>query len=276
MVLALAAACGSTKRDGDGPVKRVVALTPSSTELVAAVGAADRLVGVDRYSVHPPRVKDLPKVGDFMHPNFEAIVALRPDLVVLSRVQGRLVSKLEKAGIRTLALDVHDIDDVRDGLRKVGEALDVDEQAEAAVRKLSSEVEAIRRRTAARTGTKPTVAIIIGRQVGTLRTMVAAGPGSFMDELIGYLGATNALASSPVRYPKISVEQIMRSKPDIILDAVRSHEAKRAKADWAALDKVPAVQHGRIYPITDQIFMAPGPRVGRALRMLARILYPDL
>jgi len=254
----------------------VVSLTPSTTEMVAAIGARDRLVGVDRYSVYPAQVKALPKVGDFVHPSFEAIVTLQPDLVILAAVQARLTSKLQRAGIRTLTLAVHTIEDVRAGLRKVGAALGRGDQAEAAIRKLGADMASIHAKIAKRGGPKPRVAIIIGRQVGTLRTMVAAGPGSFMDELIGQLGATNALASSPVRYPKISVEQIMRSKPDIILDAVRSNEAAAAKSDWAALNQVPAVKNGRVYPLTDQIFMAPGPRVGQALRMLAHVLYPDL
>src|SRR5690606_32243208 len=91
--------------------RRVVTLTPSSTELVAAIGAADRLVGVDRYSEYPPSVKDLPVVGDFLSPNVEVIVRLRPDLVVLDEVQARIAPALEAAGIDTIALPMHTIRD---------------------------------------------------------------------------------------------------------------------------------------------------------------------
>jgi len=274
-VIALTVSCGTKKRHA-GPVSRVVTLTPSATELVAVLGAADMLVGVDRYSVHPPRVKKLPKVGDFMHPSFEAIITLKPHLVVLDKVQNKLVPKLERAGIRTLVLKMHTIDDVHTGIRELGKAIGRQSKAAELTAKLAADTRAIGKRVALYKGGRPRVLMLLGREVGTLKTMVAAGPGSFMDELIKKLGATNAMSGSPLRYPKISVEQIMRSQPDVILDAVRQHQVAAAKADWAKLDRVPAVTNKRIYPLTDQIFMSPGPRVSEALTRLAKLLYPDL
>lgn len=264
--------CGG-KRTHRGEPTRVVTLTPSATELVVAVGGLDKLVGVDRYSIYPEEVKRLPRVGDFMHPSFEAIITLRPHLVILDEVQSNLVPKLERAGVRTLTLRMHTVDHVRQGLREVGAALHRTDQADKVVAELSRQVRAIREGVAARAQPRPKVLMIIGREVGALKTMVAAGPGSYLDELLSHLHATNALASSPVRYPKISAEQVMQSRPDVILDAVRPHQVETARADWARLARVPAVKNGRIYPLSDQLFMSPGPRVAEALRRLAALLY---
>lgn len=257
--------------DTHGPVRRVVTLTPSATELVAAVGAADLLVGVDRYSTHPPRARDLPKVGDFLHPSFEAIVALAPDLVIADDVQAEVASGLAAAGIRTLRLPMHTIDDVLGGLAEVGRAL----QREDAARAVQAEIERALRsaRGRARAADPPRVLGVVDREAGGLGNLVAAGPGSYLDELLAVVGATNALADYRVRYVKLSAEQILRARPEIILDLAPAASPATVRQDWNRLPELPAVQHGRVHALQDGIYLAPGPRIGQAIERLSAIVH---
>jgi iron complex transport system substrate-binding protein len=278
MALCLLAAAGCRERSAPapapadaratGPVRRVVALTPSATELVAAVGADELLVGVDRYSTYPPAVRDLPKVGDFLRPSFEAIVALAPDLVIADEVQAEVARGLAAAGIRTLTLSMHTIDDVRAGLAKVGRALD----REAAAAQAQAEIErALARARSRAPSQRPRVLGVVDREQGGLGNLVAAGPGSYLDELLAVVGAENALADYRVRYPKLSAEQILRAQPEIIIDLAPA----TGRDDWKQLPELPAVQHGRVHVLQESIYLAPGPRIGQAIERLSAIIHAD-
>lgn len=256
---------------GNAPVSRLITLTPSATELVAAVGAADRLVGVDSFSSHPPLVRDLPRVGDFLRPSFEAIVALAPDLVIADQVQAEVARGLEDAGIRTLLLSMHTLDDVRTGLSRVGRALDREAAARAAVAAMDRAVVQARARASGRG--RPRVLAVVDRQVGGLGNLVAAGPGSYIDELLSIAGADNALSGYRVRYPKLSAEQILRARPELILDLAPSADPETARRDWSRLPELPAVQRDRVHVLQDGVYLAPGPRVAQALERLSRLLH---
>jgi iron complex transport system substrate-binding protein len=252
-------------------VRRVVTLTPSATELVAAVGAADLLVGVDRYSTHPASVSALPRVGDFLHPSFEAIVALAPDLVIADEVQAEVARGLNAAGIRTLTLSMHTIADVRTGLAAVGRALDREAAAQAAQAEVERALADARSRAQSRE--PPRVLGVVDRELGGLGNLVAAGPGSYLDELLAVVGATNALADYRVRYPRLSAEQILRAQPEIILDLAPAAVPDSGRDDWNRLPELPAVQHGRVHVLQDGIYLAPGPRIGQAIERLSAIVH---
>jgi iron complex transport system substrate-binding protein len=251
---------------------RVVALTPSCTEIVAAVGGLDRLVGVDRYSDHPAEVRRLPVVGDFLSPSFETILRLRPDLVVLDQVQSKILAGLEAAGVRALAVPMHTLDDVRAAMTRVGAALGTSEATRRAVERFESSLAALRQQRPG--GTRPRVLLVVDRQLGGLGSLVAAGPGSYLDELLQLAGGDNALAGLGQRYAQISAETILRARPDVILDAVHTDEPGRARRDWAALGEVPAVAGDRVHILADRIYVSPGPRAAAAVRGIAERIRP--
>ncbi|MCB9559666.1 MAG: ABC transporter substrate-binding protein [Kofleriaceae bacterium] len=249
----------------------MITLTPTATELVAAVGAGATLVGVDDFSTYPPEVADLPRVGSFLSPNLEAILRLRPQLVIADDVHADLEASLRDAGIATLQCDMHGLDDVRRGLVAVGERLDRADAARAAVVRIDAAVDAAATR---RHGAPPRVLLVIDREVGGLGNMVAAGTGSWLDDLVALLGASNVLSASGVRYPKISPEEILRAAPDVIIDASYVADPARVAADWADVASVPAVAAGRVVVLHEPYFLAPSPRVDLALERLAAALYP--
>jgi iron complex transport system substrate-binding protein len=255
---------------------RVVTLTPSATEIVAAVAGPDVLVGVDRFSDYPPAVTALPRTGDFVNPTLEAILRLRPDLVVLDRVQSKVDEGLHAAGVTTLVLPMTTVDDVRAGIAAVGNALGRAAEAEAVLAALEGELAAVARAAARARADRPAVRalFIVDRELGGLGNMVAVGPGAYLDELLQLAGGANVLADSPVQFPRISVEEVLRRAPDVILDAVHTESTTQAASDWNVLAAVPAVQRRRVHILGDAMHTHPGPRLGHTVRIIADALYP--
>jgi iron complex transport system substrate-binding protein len=258
----------------DRPVRRVVTTTPSSTEIVAAAGGASRIVGIDRFSDYPPQVVGLPVVGDFMSPSVEAILQLRPDLVVLDKVQNRTAAALAQGGVHTLVLEMHTVEDVLQGLSSAGRALGTQREAGAARAALEREIAEARARGRARPRRVRTL-MIVDRELGALRGLVAAGPGSYLDQLLTMVGGENVLSGASTRYPNIAPETVIEARPDVILDAVHADDPAGAAREWKALTRVPAVASGRVHPLVETYYKSPGPRLALALRGLEALLWRD-
>lgn len=265
---------GSARQNEAGSaVRRVVTLTPSATEIVVAVGGADRLVAVDRYSDYPPEVvARLPRVGDFLTPNIEAIVALQPDLVVMDELQSKTVDALAAANIRSLVLPMHALADVRRAIGELGQALGTEPVARDLLAAIDRDIAEVSARARTRAAPRPRALLIVDRELGGLGNMVAAGPGTFLDELARTIGADNALAGATARYPKVSPEQVLEAQPTVIFDAVHTNNSARARRDWDGL-AVPAVTTGKVFVLSDRLFVSPGPRLGEALRRLEKLVY---
>jgi iron complex transport system substrate-binding protein len=266
IVVAVLLACG-TKREPPPPTTpRIVSLTPSATEIVAALGATSQLVGVDEYSKYPPGVDELPEVGSFLAPNLEVIVSLRPTLVIADDIHGQVEAALRDRGLATVECPMHALPDVKQALRTVGARLGRATQATAAIEAIDR---ALDEYAAKRPARHPRVLAIIDREAGGLGNLVAAGPGSWIDELIAVVGGDNVLAASGVRYPKISLEEVLAGDPEVILDL--SFAARKSIDRWNQVD-VTAVKTGRVKALADDYLVRPSPRVREALDALAAAL----
>ena len=257
-----ALACCARGGDAPGSGTRLVSLTPSATEVVAALGATASLVGVDDYSEFPAEVKALPKVGRFMQPNVEAIVRLHATLVIVDDIHATTAKGLNDTGIATIACPMHDIADVRSCLRAVGGRLGKTREAEGAIATIDAAIAAARAHPVAHLK----VLAVIDRAAGGLGNTVAAGPGSWIGELLEVVGADNVLASANTRYPKVSLETLLRADPDVILDL-----SGQDLAAWNDLD-VPAVKTHRVVAVSDKPLQGPGPRIAVALDALTKAL----
>jgi iron complex transport system substrate-binding protein len=266
IVLALLLGCGS-KREEQAPSTqpRIVSLTPSATEVVAALGAASFLVGVDEFSKYPPEVKALPKVGSFLAPNLEVIVQLSPTFVIVDDIHGQVAGALHDHGLVTVECAMHALPDVKQALRTVGAKLGRVKQADAAIDEIER---ALDDEAAKRPARHPRVLVIIDREAGGLGNLVAAGPGSWVDELLAVVGGDNVLAASGVRYPKISLEEVLQGDPEVIIDLSFDDNLARKAAAWKQVD-VPAVRTNRVRALEDDFLKAPSPRVKQALAALA-------
>lgn len=241
------------------PGQRLVSLTPSATEIVAALGATGDLVGVDEYSTYPAEVGKLPKVGSFLAPNLETIVSLKPTLVIVDDVHGKAAAALGDAHVKTVECPVHDLHDVKAALAKVGGEIGKQREAEAAVAKIEQAIE-----QTSKPARRPRVLAIIDREANGLGNLIAGGTGSWIDELLAIAGGENVLAAATVRYPKISVEEVLRTKPDIILDL--SFAGKADTTPWKS------VTQAKVIAISDAYLVAPSPRVAEALAALSKAI----
>jgi cobalamin transport system substrate-binding protein len=260
------AAGSSAQAAPPGPAPRLISLTPSATEIVAALGATGLLVGVDDYSTYPAEVTRLPKVGSFLSPNLETIVGLRPTLVIVDDVHGQVAGALHDAGVATVACAIHGLPDVKAALRAVGARIGVAADADRLVEGIDA---ALDRAAAQRPARRPRVLAVIDREAGGLGNLVTAGPGSWVDELLAVVGGDNVLSAAGVRYPKISAEEVLRARPEVILDL--SYAARDSVAAWDPL-AVPAVAAHRVRAIADPFLIAPSPRVAEALAALAQAI----
>jgi iron complex transport system substrate-binding protein len=245
---------------------RLVSLTPSATEVVAALGATGLLVGVDDYSTYPAEVAKLPKVGSFLAPNLETIIGLRATLVIVDDVHGQVAGALHDAGVATVACAIHGLPDVKSALRAVGAEIGKAADADRVVSGIDTALDHAATQRPAR---RPRVLAVIDREAGGLGNLVTAGPGSWVDELLAVVGGDNVLSAAGTRYPKISAEEVLRARPEVILDL--SYAARDSVAAWDAL-AVPAVAAHRVRAIADPFLIAPSPRVAEALAALAQAI----
>jgi iron complex transport system substrate-binding protein len=266
LLLALVACGKSAPAPERAP--RIITLAPSATEIVAALGATSQLVGVDSYSEFPPEVRTLPKVGSFLQPSLEVIVKLEPTLVIVDDIHGATGRALSDVGIKTVECSFHALPDVKKALHTVGGAIGRAAQASAAVEGIDASLDAA---AAARPARHPRVLAIIDREAGGLGGLVAVGPGSWVDELLAVVGGDNVLAASGIRYPKISLEEVLRAQPEVILDL--SYSARASVDAWNSVD-VPAVKTKRVVPLSNAFLLAPSPRVKDALDTLAKAIAP--
>jgi iron complex transport system substrate-binding protein len=276
LTLMLLAACDRSEPASSGSgtastapaAQRVVSLTPSATEIIAALGGTSLLVGVDEYSTYPPEAARLPKIGSFMFPNLEAIVALQPTLVVVDDIHGKAAKALADANIATVGFAMHALPDVKTALDTVGARIGKAAEAKRVIGEIDAALDAAAARRPAK---RLKVLAIIDREAGGLGGLVAGGPGSWVDELLAVVGAENILAASGVRYPKISREEILRGAPDVILDL--SYAARASTKEWNEID-APAVKNGRVVALSQPYLVAPSPRVKDALDTLATATAP--
>ncbi|WP_309896441.1 helical backbone metal receptor [Archangium sp.] len=244
-------------------VKRVVTIAPSLTETVMALGAGSTIVGVSRFD-EAKEVAHLPRVGGFVDPSVEAVVVLKPDLVLVQPGPGnqRRVEKMAEIGIPVLLLPLHTVADTLAALRAVGKALGKEKESEALVRGIESTRARIREE--ARSLQQPRVLFAYG-----FEPLVVAGPGSFADELLRDAGALNVAADAGAAYPVYSVERALRARPDVVVDAA---DVDVGKGKLAAL---PGLSEARWVEVPSMALLQPGPSMGRGLEELFRLLHPS-
>jgi iron complex transport system substrate-binding protein len=240
------------------PPQRIVSLLPSLTETVCALGACGRLVGTDRHSNHPASVAALPKLGGLDDPQIERIVSLKPDLV-LAAGSSRVIDRLESLGLRVLALEPKNLADTERIIQQVAGALGDGEGPTAAVlwQTLQARIDAAAARVpAVRRGQA------VYFEVDS--TPYAAGPQSFVGELLARLGLANVVPASMGPFPKLNPEFVVRARPDIVM-ATRSAVAEMPRRPgWSSL---PALQQRQACGFDVERWdplVRPGPRLAEA------------
>jgi iron complex transport system substrate-binding protein len=255
-----------------GAATRIVSLSPSTTETLFVIGAGESVVGRSRYCDWPPEVLKLPQIGGYVDPSFEAILALRPDLVTGARgpAGAAMSERLDARGIATFLPQTESFAQIDAMILGLGERTGRAKEAKATVDALDGRVSAIEKAVAS----KPRVRVLL---VFGLEPLSVAGPHSFADEMIRRAGGDNVVTEGG-GYPTIGVERVMTLDPDVVVNAAiaEAHGKERISGDTPGWAKVRAVVTGRVAPVTDESMLRPGPRIGEGLATLARALHPDV
>jgi iron complex transport system substrate-binding protein len=259
--------------------QRIVSTAPSITETLYALGLGDRVVGVTMYCTYPPDARSKPKIGSFLEPDFERILALKPDLVLVITNPIQVAEKLRKFGLRAEDINQNSVEDILTSLARIGVLTGTQQKATALASSLRKEMEDVRRSVAGRP--RKSALFLVGRSPGTMQGMVGAGPGTFINELMTLAGADNVLASSPIAYPKVSLENVLSSNPEVILDMgdfahvegrPLEPESKLLEM-WSRYPNLRAVQSRSVRQVGSEIFIRPGPRMAEAARQLRAMVH---
>ncbi len=242
---------------------RVVSVLPSLTEVVCALDRCERLVGVDRYSNWPASVGALPKVGGGIDPSLEAIVALRPDVVLVAG-SARLSDRLEQLGIRVVQLEPKTHADVRRSITVLAKLLEAKDAAQV-WRNIDAGVAA-----AAQSLTAQQRAQRVYFEVG--RGPYAASASSFIGETLARLGVHNVVPANLGPFPKLNPEFVVRANPDLILASAQELGELAKRPGW---EHMQAVKNGRLCGFSQEdadVLVRPGPRMAQAARAMANCL----
>lgn len=245
--------------------KRIVSMAPSLTEIVFLLGQQGKLAGVTRYCNYPPQAKALPKIGGIADPDVERIVAASPDLV-LCTTDGNPKEKvraIEEIGIPCFAVAPQDLAGIYAAIERVGALLGVPGRAKR-------EADALRARAAAAARRKPGPGPRVLFVVST-SPIIAAGKGTFMDELLSLAGANNAAASFSGRYPRLTVESLLTVRPDLIFVAAMEG-VEKFPDEVTRWKEVPAFRDGEVFSLDGDLVTRPGPRMVTALEEVSRAL----
>jgi iron complex transport system substrate-binding protein len=249
-----------------------VSLSPSTTEALFAIGAGDRVVGRSRYCDFPPEAAKLPEIGGYVDPSYEAILALRPDLVTGARgpAGAAMSERLDARGIATFLPQTESFAQIDTMILGLGERTGRAKEAKATVDALDAHVAAIEKAVS----TKPRVRVLL---VFGLQPISVAGPSSFAEEMIRRAGGTNVVTEGG-GYPTMGVERVITLDPDLVVNAAiaEAHGKERIGKDTPGWGHVRAVVEGHVSAITDESVLRPGPRIGDGLATLARAIHPDV
>ncbi|MCA1579456.1 MAG: cobalamin-binding protein [Acidobacteria bacterium] len=251
-------------------VERVITLAPNLTEIVFAVGAGDRLVGNTSYCDYPEQARNITKVGDTLQPSLERIIALRPQVVLISTASQLEVftQQLQSQNIAVFVTDPHDLDGVFRSIEQLGRMLGQEHQATAVVQKLRDRTNNVEQRV------KQEPPVRVFYQVSG-EPLYTAGHDAFVTDLMRRAGAASVTADVPGAWPRYSNESALAANPDaIILPTGSSMGAANANVA-EALRNSPAVLAGRVYKINDDHLARPGPRSVDGLEEMARALHPN-
>ena len=255
---------------------RIVSIVPSVTEMLFAMGAGPRVVGVSSFDRYPVEALNRPRVGGLIDPDIERIISLRPDLVVVYGTQTDLRTQMKRAGIPIFPYEHSGLADITRTIRQLGEAVGNPREGEAVAARIESEISAIRKLVAGRP--RPRTLLVFGRDADTLRGIYASGAIGFLGDLLDAAGGANVFSDVQRQSLQVTTELVIARSPEVIIEigADTASAKTRNLAAWNSIDSVPAVRNRRIYLLTGDEMMNPGPRVSGSLRRIAEVLHPEV
>lgn len=252
--------------------ERIVSLSPTNTEIVFALGAGEKLVGVTSYCDYPEEAKDIDKIGDFDNPNIELIKKMNPDLVLAGGfLQEDLMAALEGLSIPVASTEAAGVESIYDSIAMIGKFVGQETKAEELINNIKKDIEEIEIKVIGKE--KPKVFYLVWKE-----PLFTTGQGTYINEIIQIAGGQNVAAETE-GWAQYSFEELLKQNPDILIAAYHSTDEGMRKEDIMKdelFSKLPCVRDGKIHVMTDDnIVSRPGPRVVEAIREMAEALHND-
>jgi iron complex transport system substrate-binding protein len=251
-------------------IDRIVSLAPNLTEIIYAVGAGDRLVGRTSYCDYPPAAKTVTEVGDTMQPSVERIIALKPQIVLISTASQleTFTKQLNEQRIAVYVTNPNSVDQILSSIETLGQLFGTTEQAKQVAADLRRRTQAVESAVAKQRPIK------VFYQISD-EPLYTIGREAFLTDLIRRAGGISVTADVPTAFPRYSDEAALASQPEAIILPTGGSIGNANSTAVPALRNSPAVRNNRVYKINDDILARPGPRLIDGLEQLARALHPE-
>ena len=257
------------------PPQRIISIIPSTTEMLFAIGAGPRVIGVGNFDRYPPEALTRAKVGGLIDPDVERIISLKPDLVVVYGTQTDLRTQLERAKIPMFLYQHAGLPDIATTIRELGARVGNSKESNALADRIEGDIADVKKRVAGRP--RPRTLLVFGRDAETLRGIYASGAIGFLHDMLDAAGGTNVFADVNRQSIQTTSELAVARAPDVIIEIgvdTASTSGRNLRA-WESLASIPAVRHKRIYQLRGDGMMNPGPRISASVRRMAEVLHPD-
>lgn len=267
---------GAVASAEDAPAQtpqRIVSLAPSVTETLFAIGAGEQLVGICTFCDFPREVERIDRIGAYINPNVEAIVAKRPDVVIGVPVNSpEAIAALHRLGVRTLIVHVDTIAEIEAAIRTIAQEAGREARGEKLLADMNQRMAEIRKRLEGATPRR--VLMVVGQT-----PLIAVGSNIFLDELINQAHGINIAADTRQPWPYLSLEVAVAKQPEVIIDGSMGSEEgqdpEQRLGIWKNFPAVPAVRDGRLHGRLSFAILRPGPRLPEAFEELARLIQPE-
>lgn len=247
--------------------QRIVSLSPGNTEILFALGAGNRIVGVSSYSDYPAEAKNIPSIGSYIAPDVEKIIALKPDLVVaLAQTQAQQIRLLKRAGIRVAAVEPKNMQQILTAIDTISDAIGEPANGLALHQKLAKQLEKVRDATSS----LPPKRVFVQIWDNPLLT---AGNRSFINDIITQAGGVNIAADKNADYTPGDIEMLYAHQPEFYIIISHSTADNHSFINKAELKDVAAIKKQQIFHIDDDIMTRPSPRTFAGLTQLAEFLH---
>lgn len=225
---------------------RIISLKPNITEILFSLEEGDKLIGATKYCVRPEKAKNIPRVADYTHANIEKILRLKPDLILASRENSsqKEIQFLIDQGLHVEILEFSTIAETLESINKMGDILKKPQETQKIIQQMQTDLKNLQKK--AQAVSKKRVLFVVGSQ-----PLVVAGGGTFFEEAANYLAVKNIAHQSRLKYPTYTLERLIRSQPDIIIEMTMGTENEKTTqaerlAWWSQFESIPAVKNHRV------------------------------
>lgn len=251
--------------------EKIVSLSPSNTEILFALGAGDRVVGVTSYCDYPEEAKKIEQVGTFDGPNMELIKKAQPDVVLAGYIQEEAVKALEDMGITVVVTEAESFDAIYQSIGMIGKITGTEAKAEEITTGMKNKIAEIEGKT--KDKTKPTVFYVVWAD-----PLTTAGSKTFINDVIKAAGGIN-VAEKVESWAKYSAEELVKDNPEMLVAALHSTDKGMNKEDLSrnqVFSKLEAVKNGKVHVMSDDnVISRPGPRIVQAVEEMYRVFYGE-